>query len=90
MSFLASRAQTGENMDRERFRERWLMIQPFVSGCSPSRRDFIDFAAGCHSFMRSLGSAYLGPDGHAGTRAKFWHVHPLGPYSLASVEASWP
>src|SRR6266704_6468742 len=69
-------------------------ISALVSGCLFSRGDFIRFALAGSSlpFMRSqgLGSSLA----HDRTRwyrdAKFGMFIHWGPYSLASVEASWP
>src|SRR6202158_183265 len=70
-------------------------ISALVSACCSSRRDFIRLTALAGSslpFMRSLG---LGSSlAHDRTRwyrdAKFGMFIHWGPYSLASVEASWP
>src|SRR5712664_4155937 len=71
-------------MDRERFCVSGCRdsISALVSGCSPSRRDFIRLALAGSSlpFMRSLGSgSTLAADRTRWYRdAKIWHVHPLG------------
>jgi alpha-L-fucosidase len=65
-----------------------------VSACSPSRRDFIKLGLEGSSlpFMRRLGlSSSLANDRTRWYRdAKFGMFIHCGPYSLASMEASWP
>src|ERR1700693_4245638 len=69
-------------------------ISALVSACSPSRRDFIRLALAGSSlpFMRSPGlRSSLAKDRTRWYRdAKFGMFIHWGPYSLASVEASWP
>src|SRR6266581_811223 len=69
-------------------------ISALVGACLSSRRDFIRFALAGSSlpFMRSqgLGSSLANDRTRWYRDAKFGMFIHWGPYSLASVEASWP